>query len=110
MFAFKWIQEMTQPGGTYLENGFGDMQQERPPFNSPSATPQDPLFSIFSPTSPQFNRLTFPFKMPNFGKFLVPNPKNRSKTSWRSLSLSQTSVLKTIFCQKKKKKKKKKLN
>ena len=40
-------------GVTYLEKGYEDVRQERPSYHTPSATPQDPLFSA---TRPHFNQ------------------------------------------------------
>ena len=52
----------------------------------------------------QFTRLCFPnflFKIPNFGKLSVPNPKNCSKSSSGSLNLGQKLALKASFYPKK---------
>ena len=81
--------------GTYPEKGYRDVQRERPPFHAPSATPQDPRFQHFSVHNTHILTKNhkffsiFPFKMPNFDKFSVPNPKNWPKFSSGSLNLGQ---------------------
>ena len=73
-------------GDTYLEKGYGDVRQERPPFYASSAAPQDSLFSIlYFHKTPILNQRwqkfpNFWFRMPKFGKFSVLNPKNWPKS------------------------------
>ena len=70
------------------------------PFSrSLSCYTRPPFSTFFSSTRPYFNKKSknfpsFPFKMPNFGKFSVLNPTNRSKFSSESFNLGQKSVLK----------------
>ena len=74
------------------------------PFSrSLSCYTRPPFSTFFGSTRPYFNQKSqnfpsFPFKMPNFGKFSVLNPTNRSKFSSESFNLGQKSVLKAAFC------------
>ena len=64
----------------------------RPPFQHFSV-PQDPIVTKNHTT--YFPN--FPFKMRNFGKFSVTNPKNQSQFSSGRLNFGQKSVLKSAF-------------
>ena len=71
---------------------------------SRSARPPCEHFSVAQDPFLIKNHTTFPnflLKMPNFGKFTVPNPKTQSKSSPGSLNSGQNQFWKQQFVQKK---------
>ena len=97
----------TGPGGYFPWKGLQGCVAVKTPFShslSRSST-RTPFQHIFRSTRPYINQKShnisnLRFKIPNFGKFSVPNPNVWSKSSSESLNLGQKSVLEAAFGQK----------